>query len=447
MAQIRFNLKPVSGNKLQIRAFFQDGQKQKTKYTGYKISATKLRGEYKFWDKEKQLCRNCDNAGIINSLIEKWKLDFTTYKEDCKRLKIKIDIETFLKILAGEKPPSENPALTSIMETFLAQNKAVHKNTTYRGYKVIIGKIKAFQKLYKKEILVSQVDKTFYKDFSMFLMGEHNNTNATISRRLGKIITALNYAKEYLKTPNINEDYNKKYKLKTTPAAKFPLRPEELATLRLWIPSQDYKKRFNEKSIAWHQVILDAFLLACETGLRHSDILQLQPAHIQSHITTDGIIKFITLNNIKGTHENNMPLSQSAQKIIDKYLNNIVILSKAKNQPVILSEAKNLFHFHHSQSAGKVLKEIFKDCKLNRPCENIKMKGAQVERKMIPLHDIISFHMARNTYITRLLSSNLSPAIVQYNVGHRDLKTTQSYFRDDDISRWKETLKILNNPN
>jgi len=73
------------------------------------------------------------------------------------------------------------------------------------------------------------------------------------------------------------------------------------------------------------------------------------------------------------------------------------------------------------------------------------MQGAKTIREMKPLHDVISFHMARNTYITRLLSSNVAPAFVQANAGHSDIATTMSYFRNDDVLRWQETLKILNN--
>ncbi len=420
MASIRFNLKPIAGNRMQIRAVFQDGSKQTFKYTGYSIPSSKIKSEYKYWDKQKQLTKVLDNSGVINSLIEKWKSDFTLYKDECKRLQKKVNVDQFIKSLAGEEIIKDVPTLLSVFSMFLASIKVTHKSTTYNGYNVIKGKLEKFQKEKKKEILVSNVDRSFYKDFSLFLMQSEGNTNATILRREGKIATVLSYAIEYFKIKNVHEDYQKVYKLKTAPSSKFPLYPEELATLKAYKSKNEY-----------HTMVLDSFLLACETGLRHSDIIQLQPAHIHSHVTPNGIIKFIKLANIKTDNSNDMPLSEFACKIVDKYAEN---------------NSGNLFRFQHSQAAGKVLKKIFKltEVNLDRPCEMIKIQGTKSERKTVPLYDIISFHMARNTYITRLLSANVPAVFVKNNAGHRDLSTTMSYFRNEDINRWQETLKVLN---
>jgi integrase len=133
---------------------------------------------------------------------------------------------------------------------------------------------------------------------------------------------------------------------------------------------------------------------------------------------------------MKTDNENNMPLSDKACKIVDRY--------KA------ITPKGPMFKQHHSQSASKVLKKVFEDLKLSRPCEVITMQGAKRTKEIVPLHDAISFHMARNTYITRLLSSNVPAAFVQHNVGHSDIKITMGYFRNDDVARWKETLMVLN---
>jgi integrase len=266
--------------------------------------------------------------------------------------------------------------------------------------------------------MLHQVDKMFYKDFSVFLIEEQMNTNSTLNKKQVKIITILNHAVSEFKL-KIGIEYKEKYKFRETQVAKFPLRPEELALLRSHTCATDYQ-----------QLVLDAFLLACETGLRFSDIQQLQPAHINSFVTDSEIIQYIDLKNIKGSQTNTMPLSNYANSIIDKYM----------------KPEGYLFEFKYSQSASRCLKDIFADPKLNlnRPCETIKMQGSKIERNIVPLHDIISFHMGRNTYITRLLSSSIAPVHVQGNAGHSDIAITMGYFRNDDINRFRETLKVLN---
>lgn len=79
---------------------------------------------------------------------------------------------------------------------------------------------------------------------------------------------------------------------------------------------------------------------------------------------------------------------------------------------------------------------------MNRICEVVRKQGSKTSRESKPLHEVISFHMARNTYITRMLASGVAPVHVQHNVGHKKLETTMLYFRDEEITRWKKTLEI-----
>ena len=436
MAQLRFNVKPISGKKMQIRAVFQEGNKQKFKNIGYAIPDAKIKGVYKHWDGEKQIVKNLENAATINALIGKWKAEFASYRDECKRLNKKPNIEQYINSISGtSKIIEEVPSLVSVMQLFLDSIKATHDNNTLKSYRVIKGKIEKYEAHTGKVILVSMVDKAFYKDFSTYLMQEEKNTNATISRRQGKITTVLTHAIEYLKVTTVNQEYKKVYKLKAPPASKFPLLPEELATLRGYQTENGY-----------HRIILDAFLLACETGLRHSDIMQLKPEHIKSQVTAGGMIRYIALTNIKTDNANDMALSNYATGIIDRYVPLIGGAGVAQERVFdFKSTRKKLKGTGVSQAAGKVLKVIFKAAGLNRPCEVVKMQGAKTIRESKPLCEVISFHMARNTYITRLLSSNLAPAYVKDNAGHSDLKITMGYFRDDNIKRWQETLRILNN--
>lgn len=429
MAQIRFNVKPISDTKMQIRAIFQDGKLQKSKYTGETIPANKVKEKYKYWDQDNELVRGLDSSSRINNLINKWRSAFSQYRDDCKRDNKPIDIVYFIQSLTGtpgstesvsvkNAPAEATPPLIPIIKKFLLSIKSTHDAQTRRAYKVLQTQIEKYQAHIGHTIYIKDIDRTWHKHFAQYLIEEELNHNAVINRKQGRLITILSYAIEDLRLQP-NPDYKKRYNLKETQAPKFPLTSQELATLRTYTTTNPY-----------HRMVLDAFLLACETGLRHSDIIQLKPMHIQTHITPTGIIKYIALTNIKTDKKNNMPLSDQAAAIITTYF---------ETPPAIG------FRFHHSQAAGKVLKIIFQDAKIDRPCEVIRTQGARTIRTQVPLHDIISFHMARNTYITRLLSSGVPAVMVQTNAGHANLNTTMSYFRTDDINRWTETLKHLKN--
>lgn len=145
-----------------------------------------------------------------------------------------------------------------------------------------------------------------------------------------------------------------------------------------------------------------------------------------------GLISVIDLTEMKTDDITTMPLSDKAIRIIDRYT------TENKHTP--------LFAFSKSQAVGQILKAIFKKLELTRPCEIIKKQGARTTREIIPLHDVISFHMGRNTYITRLLAAGLAPVHVKDNVGHSKLDITMGYFRNEDVTRWQATLTILNAP-
>lgn len=411
-------------------ASFNQGKMEPAKYLGYNISLAKVNDEYKYWNKNTSRVRSIepDMMAEINKKISSWETAFADYISECNLKETAPDVYKFRGTLIGtlktnDKKTKNTPTLLSVIDLYITSIKETHDARTVQKYDTIRINIENYEKEIKSTVFVSHVNKEWYKQFCLYLANEENNHNAILNRKQGHIITCINYFfstyRDLAQSIQPYSDYNKRYTLKTVKAPKFPLFPEELATLRAYTPHNDF-----------HAMVLDAFLLACETGLRYSDIEQLQAGHIHSHIAGDQVIKYISLNNIKGDDINNMPLSNNAISILDRYS----------------VEEGCIFPFSHSQVVSKTLKKILahKDVNINRPCEVVTIKINKTKREMQPLHNIISFHTARNTYITRLLSANLAPAFVKDNVGHSDIETTMGYFRNDDIARWTATLGILN---
>ena len=290
-------------------------------------------------------------------------------------------------------------------------------------YKTLATNADEFDKERGKATLIKDVDLSWYKLFAAYLMNKEGNFNAMINKKQSQIITAIS---DYLDNDPYGKklkgkitEYTSKHNLKEIQAPKFPLLPQELDDLRA----------FDGYANDYHRMVGNAFLLACETGLRYSDVIQLKPAHIMSVADGDTTIYFASLNNIKGSKKNEVALTDRAMKILERYANG----------------AECYFKFSHSQVAGKILKEIFshEDLKLNRACEVVQAQGNKVTRTIEPLHDVISFHTARNTFITMCNNSGLSVAYTRENVGHGDIKTTMGYQRDMPIERFRATLKVL----
>lgn len=423
MATIRFYLNPRANGEAQIIAAFQAGKGNvKTKYLGYNIPSNTVNKKYKYWDEKRQIVKGVPKADEINRKISDWKNTFETYKSDCNLSGDAPDMEFIKNQVEGTyislaKKNKNSISILSLIDYSLSQIKKTHDSKTHNAYVVIKHNIEEYEKEIKKPIQLSDIDNKFYKDLAIWLMTDQDNINSTINRKQQRIVTLLKMAVKDMKI-RTDAPYTEKYKLKEGDANKFPLTIDELITLRSYEPDTPYRR-----------MVLDAFLLACETGLRHSDIMQLSAHHIKSEVVGAQIIRIIDLNNIKGSDQNNMALSNYAASIVDRYN---------------VDPDKPFFNFHYSQTASKTLKVIFEKAKLNRPCPVITIQGSKTEREVFPLHEVINFHTGRNTYITRLFSANLAPVHVQNNAGHSKLDVTMGYYRGDDALRWMETLKILN---
>lgn len=331
---------------------------------------------------------------------------------------------------------------------------------TIRHYEVLQRQIIDFQKEKGRTYHITDVDHTFYKEFVEYLIEKHGNTNNTIQRKQGKLCTMITAGAKILKLKNISIDVNETYLVKTVKAARFPLQPQEIMHLQnkyletshmqLQIQLAEANSEldnlrmhkagptFIEKAVSavfklqkqlYYRKLLAAFLLSNETGLRLSDVLQLKPQHIKTHVSDNELIHVIDVTAIKSDKLNNTPISKFAGDILDEY-------TADDNSPYFQFTSV----FLHALS--KSLKLVFKNYEMNRICEVVRKQGSKTSRESKPLHEVISFHMARNTYITRMLASGVAPVHVQHNVGHKKLETTMLYFRDEEITRWKKTLEI-----
>jgi len=439
MATLRFEVKKVNDSYLTIRAVFQHSGQSPAKNLKENIPANKIAGKWKYWDKNKQRVKSHPDEARINAMIDKWRARFNRYVDDCKRDDLHFDLNMAILITTGKREQGMIiHTLQSVAETF---NKTIREEvdtSTYKSYEAIYANIKEYQEEIGKPILITEVNKLFYRQFSAWLIEEKENINSTILRKIGRIITIMNFAEQELKIKGLDSEFKYKPKLKELDAPKFPLTEQELT--QLW----------NLKvGNAYRQMVIDAFLLSTETSLRFSDIIQIQPQHIQSFSSANGNIRYIHLTTEKTDKRNSTPLSDKAAGIIDKYIGYLEHGYPKDITDVLIKSRKGandkvLFPFTYSQAVSRILKEEFKEAKFNRPCEVVTIQGAKTTKELMQLHQVISFHTARNTYITRMLQSNLAPAFVQANAGLSDLKMTMRYYRENDAVRWEETLKVLN---
>ena len=159
-----------------------------------------------------------------------------------------------------------------------------------------------------------------------------------------------------------------------------------------------------ENTPCGNAVVRDAFLFAINTGLRHKDIRNLLWSQIK-----DGSLTF---TQSKTGSPEILPLTNSAKAIL-------------KRQPRHLNTSDDgedhVFHLRRQSSVDKVLKTW-----ANRAGIGVKL----------------SFHWARHSFATLMISQNIDIYTVSKLLGHKNVATTQIYARVVDNKKREAISKL-----
>lgn len=169
-------------------------------------------------------------------------------------------------------------------------------------------------------------------------------------------------------------------------------------------------KHFDVKRL---EHVRDIFVFSCFTGLAYIDVSNLT----DQNIVTIGGTDWIMTKRQKTSITENVPILDVAREIINKYHS-----SSDRNGrllPILSNQKMNAY-----------LKEIADLCGIKKR---------------------LSYHMARHTYATLLLSKGVPMETVSKLLGHTNIKTTQIYARitnkkiEQDVMRVADQLNAFSN--
>lgn len=159
-------------------------------------------------------------------------------------------------------------------------------------------------------------------------------------------------------------------------------------------------------------IIRDTFILLYYTGLRYSDILHLTNKNVSG--------KVIQIKTQKTSTITEIPITSPISDMLVKY--------EGKFPP---KRANAYFN--------RRIKEIAKLAKLNREYTKYETKGGiQTERK-VKLHEIISAHSIRRSFVTNAYKRGIPPASIMMITGH---KTEKQLFDYVNLSQ-EDRLEIM----
>lgn len=277
------------------------------------------------------------------------------------------------------------------------------KESTLKSYKVVRKNISEYQAKYKTVVTPLTADEDFYHAFVKYLTAEGLAKN-TIGTRIKIVKTVLNYASEK-KGVKYSDAFRKKSFAKPSEETdSVYLNVDELNAIEalVMLPKSLDKVR-------------DIFLLACDTGLRFSDVTRLTA----ENITQDGLIKIQAQKTSRTIYA---PMTPRVNRIFSKY---------GYQLPKPIS----------NQKYNQFIKDIARMAGITTPVTRTHTAAGKLTTTTVPKYELVTSHTARRSFATNAYLGGVPTIDIMKITGH---KTETAFLRYIKIDAEETAKKMAN---
>lgn len=316
------------------------------------------------------------------------------------------------------KKEAPNDFIFDFLDKYIEDNEPIRAKGSLQVYKSLKTHLENYQKAKRTKIRLDKMDTAFMRSFQSFLIGwskTNKNTkrvttlnNITIAKQLSSIKTVLAYAKA--EGVEVIGNY-KEYEIKKQKLEVVALTFGEFNALI------DLDLSNNERL----DKVRNIFIFSCVTGLRYSDIKQLEHDHIGKTAIRITVTK--TKDPLK------IPLNKYSLEVLAKY----------KDDPKPLPPISN-------QRLNEYLKEVCELAEINTPIEIVRFKGAERIATIYPKWQLLSIHNGRKTFATLSLEKGMGAEEVMEIGGWSDYKSFKRYVNITENVKRKAMSKAWGDP-
>lgn len=251
----------------------------------------------------------------------------------------------------------------------------------------------------KPKLSLKEVDKDFCKGFISFLetctfnQGTKKLSNTTRRIMIARFTAALNRA--------VLDGFIERNPFKLLEARE---KPQRSNSMREFLTIEEVKLLMNTP--CRYEIVKQAFLFACFTGLRYSDVITLKWSEV--HTAADGHTLYIEHEQVKTKGQVVIPLSDEAIRWMPK------------------------------RKQGK--EEVFHQLTITSTTVEV-ILGEWTKAADIKKH--ITFHCSRHTAATMLLTLGADLYTVSKILGHKSIRMTEVYAKIVDKKKI-ETMNLVN---
>lgn len=421
--KVHFNLKQMreKDQLTQIMLVMTLNRRRVRMYTG-------LRVKPRFWDKESYRCvtegriTKRDRLGLENinrqiNRMERALSDADEHLATCGEYLTESVLRRVIDEVRSESFTSEHPLqyLRRLAQDYMNEinRRGKHGNESSKNtYLTAVARLEDYNRTRKVPITsFNDFDRRFFIDFTNYLYNyrfgkklEKNYTQNTVINTLKVLKNLLHRAYDNEVTSN---DYFKKVQTSLPADVSEPvyLREDEIKKLATM-----------ENLTNAEREVRDAFVIACYTALRFSDLRRLNEAEIG-----DGVI---SLYQTKTKEKVAIPILKEIAPLITYY--------QSQGFPII-----------NKVRANRVIKQLAERCHLDEMVSYREFRGGNTTLHTAPKYSLISFHTARRSCVTNLYKRGYPVNYIMTLSGHRSMQAFQRYMRASSKEMMSKFVHLL----
>jgi integrase len=433
MSTIHLSLRldvPATNGKCPIKLLYQLHGDRKPFYPGMKLHPAN-------WDQDEQMAIYIDKkaakvaapgkpydelltaqeAAEFNRSLDSWKQRMADVEKrfelDQVQYSASMVIEQLQQAKGGKTKKAEpSKFVFDYIDRYVEDNRATRVKGSLVVYTSLKSHLQAFEKRTRTKVRFEDIDHNFMRQFQNYLVTEgglrknqagerikEGLCNTTVAKQLSTLKTFLGYAKA--DGIAVNDNFR-----------MFKIKKQDGAVIALTQAEFDAMINLDLKPGSTQDHVRNAFVFACATGLRYSDLKQLS----WDHIKRDEIV--INIVKKKRLIPHQIPLTPYSRSILKKY--------EGKLRPLhVISGQKMNDYLKGKESTG--IKSICEMAGISEPTKVVRYRGARTEEIVVPKFRLIGPHTGRKTFCTLSLEKGMSAEETMAVSGHDSYASFKRY--------------------
>ncbi|MCB0712672.1 MAG: site-specific integrase [Ignavibacteriae bacterium] len=365
----------------------------------------------KDWNpKSQRMKKNCADEVTVNTRLARIESDLKEIFLDLQNNRIEPTPELvksrYEALIAKDASRNSDKSFFDFWEDWLDQTETSKTASTIQQNRTVMTKLKEYQEDRGAKITFDRLDREFFESFTRYLITIKKLTNSTIWNQVKRIKAFMQWAQERGLTTN---EFYRNVKKKD-----FNVQPPTI--VRLTESEFNQLLDFDFSETPYLENARNLFVLQSCLGVRVGDLLKIvkAPTHYLQNDSDS-----IRITSEKTRKEQVIPLNPRAKRILF-----------SDTPPHHISDVK----------LNSYIKEAAKKAELNRNILKSAYTGKIRKESTIPLHDVISSHCAKRTFVSLMVASNVHIQVIADITGNT-LETIKRYIDLDEMEIAREARK------